>query len=283
MNGAQTTGVVHKAGRDQASNVVVLAKVIVVDDKSLIPIVVSGNNTQNSIVSWDRRSNDSVQIRLRKELLSHGVTYVHRRDSTHNSTKFMFAEHIGQMLCAFGGDLQTAIRAKADIFESDNTYGRVFPTDISIGHIFAVQCLGWAYDLVKQDLKSRFARGGMTEIQQKQLNLLNFPASKQFMVALVGSLREEIADARVATAQAFELKPEAITGGGGVATDAWVNVLRAILPTVVESLPAGADEYQVVRSSDHLATVVSRTKGVVAGAEALKDGFAGMRALLKPA
>jgi hypothetical protein len=63
------------------------------------------------------------------------------------------------MLCAFSGDLQTAIRAKADIFESDATYNKVFPGSLSIGHIFAVQTLGSAYDSIKKELKSKSDSG----------------------------------------------------------------------------------------------------------------------------
>ena len=59
------------------------------------------------------------------------------------------------MLCAFGGNLQTAIRAKADIFEVDITYNDVFPGTLGIGHVFGIQALGWAYDRVKQDTESK--------------------------------------------------------------------------------------------------------------------------------
>ena len=62
VNGAQTTGAVHAAGRDHAKNTSVLARVIVVDDHTMIPKIVAANNTQNAIVAWDRRSNDAVQI-----------------------------------------------------------------------------------------------------------------------------------------------------------------------------------------------------------------------------
>jgi hypothetical protein len=197
VNGAQTTGAIHAAGADNAKNVSVLARVITVDDPTLIPYIVAGNNTQNSIVAWDRRSNDPVQIRIKQEFQGRGVEYVHRRDSTRKPATSLFADQVGQMLCAFSGDLQTAIRAKADIFESDVTYNKVFPSSLSIGHIFAVQTLGWAYDRVKQELKAKSDLGNTTEIEQRQLRLLDYPASKQFLICVVGSLREEIAGTKV--------------------------------------------------------------------------------------
>src|SRR5213075_41316 len=101
-----------------------------------------------------------------------GVDYVHRRDSTRKPATSLFADQVGQMLCAYSGDLQTAIRAKADIFESDVTYNRVFPQTLSIGHIFLVQTLGWAHDRIKKELKAKSDSGHMTEIEQRQLRLL---------------------------------------------------------------------------------------------------------------
>jgi len=56
--------------RPRAKNVSVLARIIVVDNEAMIPAIVAGNNTQNSIVAWDRRSNDPVQIRIKQEFES---------------------------------------------------------------------------------------------------------------------------------------------------------------------------------------------------------------------
>ena len=114
VNGAQTTGAIHAAGREHANNVSVVARVIAVDDRTMIPRIVVANNTQNAIVAWDRRSNDAVQVRLGKEFGTKGIEYVHRRDNAKKPANPIYADLVGQMLCAFGGNLQTAIRAKAD-------------------------------------------------------------------------------------------------------------------------------------------------------------------------
>lgn len=157
---------------------------------------------------------------------------------------------------------------------------KVFPVWISIGHIFAVQTLGWAYDRVKQELKAKSASGGMTEVEEKQLRLLDFPASKQFLIRVVGDLREEIAGRQVSQPKSFEVKPEFIQVGGEVIIAAWVKVLKSILPTIVQGLPA--EEYQVVRSTEYTDTVSQRTKGIVAGAQILQSGFEDLRVMLKP-
>ena len=280
VNGAQTTGAIHAAGRDHAQKVSVVARVIVVDDHTMIPRIVAANNTQNAIVAWDRRSNDAVQIRLGEEFDTKGIKYVHRRDNARGSANSIFADQVGQMLCGFGGNLQTAIRAKADIFEIDATYNEVFPGTLGIGHVFGIQALGWAYDRVKQDLKTKAASESLTDLEQKQLRLLDYPASKQFVIRVMGDLREEISGRSIPHPQEFSLKDEAITADCAEAIAAWRKVINAVLPTIVQDLPA--EDYQVVRSSDHTKSVVARVRGIVAGASVLHQSFEDLRGLLKP-
>jgi hypothetical protein len=279
VNGAQTTGAIHAAGPAHAKNVCVLARIITVDNPAMISAIVAGNNTQNSIVAWDRRSNDAVQKRIKQEFQSRGVEYIHRRDSARKAATSLFADQIGQMLCAFSGDLQTAIRAKADIFESDVTYSKVFPQSLSVTHIYAIQTLGWAYDALKQELKAKSESGGMTEIEQKQLRLLDFPASKQFLIFVVGGLREEIAGCKVTEPRGFELTANSIKTDNKEPVDAWLKVLKSILPIIVSNLPA--EEYQVVRSTEHTETVIKGAKAVLAGVAIVQTTFEDLRKLLK--
>ena len=246
----------------------------------MIPRIVAANNTQNAIVAWDRRSNDAVQIRLGQEFGTKGIQYVHRRDNARKPANSIFADQVGQMLCAFGGNLQTAIRAKADIFEVDTTYNDVFPGTLGIGHVFGIQTLGWAYDKVKQELKTKAASGSMTDLEQRQLRLLDYPASKQFLIRVMGDLREEISGRRIPHPQEFALKDEAITADGTKAIEAWLKVINAVLPTIVQNLPA--EDYQVVRSTDHTKYVVERVQGIVAGASELQTNFEDLRGLLQP-
>jgi hypothetical protein len=280
VNGAQTTGALHAAGTEHAKNVSVLARVITVDKPEMIRTIVTGNNTQNSIAAWDRRSNDPIQIRIKNEFDGKGVTYVHRRDASRHTATSIFADQVGQMLCAFGGDLQTAIRAKAEIFESDVAYMKVFPSTISIGHIFAIQTLGWAYDKIKSELKTKSDKGKSTKIEQDQLRLLDFSASKQFLVSVVGRVREEVAGKKVTDFRQFEIKPEAITITNNAAVAAWEAVLKSVVPIIATNLPA--EEYEVVRSSEHTETVAIRTKGVVAGVGIIQNNFKMLQSLLSP-
>ena len=279
VNGAQTTGAIHAAGRERASNVSVVARVIVVDDEKMIPKIVTANNTQNAIVAWDRRSNNAVQVRLREEFGAKGIEYVHRRDDTRKTANSIFADQAGQMLCAFGGNLQTAIRAKAAIFEEDTIYNDVFPSTLGIGHVFGIQTLGRAYDKIKQDLKTKAASASLTSMEQGQLKLLEFPASKQFLIRVMGDLREEISGRSMSHPRDFALKDEAITADGTEAIEAWRKAINAVLPTIVRNLPV--EEYQVVRSTDHTKVVVERVQGIIAGASELQPNFEDLRGLLR--
>ncbi len=120
----------------------------------------------------------------------------------------------------------------------------------------------------------------MTDIDQRELRLLDYPASKQFLISVIGELREEIAGKKVSEPKALELKQEFITVDGKEAISAWVKVLKSILPIMVQSLPA--EEYQVVRSTEHMQAVAKTTKGVVAGLQIMQSSFDDIRKLLKP-
>jgi hypothetical protein len=278
VNGAQTTGSLFAAGALHASHVSVLARVIKVSDDKLIAKIVAGNNTQNSIVAWDRRSNDSLQIRIKGEFAARGISYVHRRDSSRQSSSSIFAEQIGQMLCAFGGDLQTAIRAKAEIFESDATYAKVFPNSITIEHMYAVQTLGWAYDEVKSALRAKLNSNLATQIEQAQFQLIDFPASKQFVLAVFSLLREEIAGRPISDVPTFRFRQDKVVSNPQAATAAWASALSFLLPLMVSNLPALP--YEVVRSSAHLATVATQVRGVTAGLLTFQNPFASIRTFL---
>jgi hypothetical protein len=95
---------------------------------------------------------------------------------------------------------------------------------------------------------------------------------------VAGDLREEIAGAKVSTPQSFELKGDVITTNGDAAVQAWIKVLKSILPSIVQNLPA--EEYQVVRSTEHTQTVSQRIRGIVAGADILQSSFKDLRDLL---
>jgi hypothetical protein len=129
---------------------------------------------------------------------------------------------------------------------------------------------------LKRDLKNK---AKLTDIEQKQVRLLDFPASKQFLICVAGALREEIAGAKVSEPKAFEVRDQLITAQPDLTVDAWVKVLKSILPIVVQVLPA--EEYQVVRSTEHTDSVAKKTKGLIAGLQIIQSSFDDLRHILK--
>jgi hypothetical protein len=151
---------------------------------------------------------------------------------------------------------------------------------MSIGHVFAIQTLSWAYDRFKGALKLKADKEELTDIETRQLKLLDYPASKQFLICIVGDLREEIAGQKIPDPRSFELNQHYISPDPQRVIDAWIEVLQAILPNMVQNLPKQADEYQVVRSTEHTQTVAKATKGIVA-VPVLQSSFNSLRQMLK--
>ena len=108
---------------------------------------------------------------------------------------------------------------------------------------------------------------------------MDYPASKQFLVRVMGDLREEISGKNMPNPRDFALKDEAITSNAAKAIAAWSEVIGALLPTIVQDLPA--EEYQVIRSNDHTNHVVVRVRGIVAGATVLHPSFEGPQSPLE--
>lgn len=106
------------------------------------------------------------------------------------------------------------------------------------------------------------------------------PHQSQFLIRVVGDLREEIAGTKVAKSQALEIREEFIAADAERAISAWITALRAILPIIVQGLPG--EEYQVVRSTELTNAVSERAKGIVAGASILQESFQDLRKLLRP-
>jgi lysylphosphatidylglycerol synthetase-like protein (DUF2156 family) len=67
-------------------------------------------------------------------------------------------------ICIAAFQQLAAFKSKADIFELEATYARIFPATVGVGHIFAVQTLAWAYDKIKNDLNWELLSKNMTNV-----------------------------------------------------------------------------------------------------------------------
>jgi hypothetical protein len=145
INGAQTTGVLGKAPRDQASECRVPCRFIMCSDSNTVEEIIENNNTQNAIKAFDIRSNDPIQRRLQTEFTTANIIYMHRRQGAQRlGESAIQAETLAPYLAAFHGKFQIAIRQRRTIFEDRSTYGEVFPQQISAKHVLLIQALSVA-------------------------------------------------------------------------------------------------------------------------------------------
>jgi hypothetical protein len=144
--------------------------------------------------------------------------------------------------------------------------------------MYCVQTLGWAYDEVKSALRTKLNANSATQIEQLQFQLIDFPASKQFVLAVFSHLREEIAGRPIPHIPAFRFRQDKVISNPQPATSAWVSALSFLLPLMASNLPA--QPYEVVRSNSHLATVGTQVRGLTAGLLALQKPFAAIQAFL---
>ena len=132
INGAQTTGVLGRAPREQAAACRVPCRFVKCNDPDMVDEVIENNNTQNAIKAFDIRSNDPVQRRLFTEFASVNIVYLHRRQGAKRlSVSAIQAEALAPFLAGFHGKFQIAIRQRRTIFEDRSTYDEVFPKQLS--------------------------------------------------------------------------------------------------------------------------------------------------------
>ena len=111
INGAQTTGVLGQVGSENIREVRVPCRIVQCTDQDLIADIISFNNTQNEMKSFDLRSRDVVQKRLRLELDEFAVPYVHRRSASRRlGLSAIHASIVAPALAAFHNEFQVAIR-----------------------------------------------------------------------------------------------------------------------------------------------------------------------------
>lgn len=148
VNGAQTTGSIHRAGKAAAENAFVVCRIIETQDPGLITEITKWNNTQNAVNSLDRRSKDTAQIRLSNEFSKYDIRYQFRRE-TGSLRGELWSEPVGQMLAAFHGRYTLATRSKGDIMRSDEHYNNVFNSALTAEHAYLVVCFNKAIERVK--------------------------------------------------------------------------------------------------------------------------------------
>ena len=235
INGAQTTGALgdalsQKGIADDSS--AVLLRLVQCRNDDVVDNIVRCNNTQNTITSEDRWSKDPEQARLAGEFQAYGIPYVYRRSSSSLALPSRYSlkiAHLGKMLCAFHGDVQTAFRNSSNIFDKDTVYRGIFPQGISASHCILVYTLSKAIDNVKLEFKKLVSADKATKAQKGQYRLMHYSASKHFLLYIAGRMAEDVLGQGISD-------PFSLIAGQNAdrdsLIDAWATFIKGILPSV---------------------------------------------------
>jgi AIPR protein len=252
INGAQTTGVLGNAPREQAASCRLPCRFIKCSDPDVVNDIIENNNTQNAIKAFDIRSNDTVQRRLQTEFTSAGIVYLHRRQGAQRlSTSAIQAEALAPFLAAFHGKFQIAIRQRRTIFEDRSTYDDVFPKQISGHHVLLVQSLSVALNNYKLRLVAGEKGSTLNEPEIALHDFLKFSTAKLFIIGVLGRIASQIAGQAIPDLFAWRI-------GTSYFKDTWRTTLVSRWEPLVESLAplvvsqVEGDAKDVVRSTKDL-------------------------------
>jgi hypothetical protein len=269
INGAQTSGALSETSESATIESKVLIRIVECNSQKLIDKIIRYNNTQNEIKPADRRSNDSIQRRLRADFSEYGVTYVHRRSATRTPRNAITAAAVARALCAFHGDAQTAYRNAKEIFNDDAMYQRVFPGGIRVEHVFLVHTLSAAINKVKTELKRKVSDESATQLEEMEYEVLKYSGSKHFLFYIIGALAEEIMNRRVSDLHEWKCRPEIISGDNVSMVNSWAVALSTLLPHMTNIVGRhGKDaSYDVPRSAELSKQVAGELKALIASLE----------------
>lgn len=255
VNGAQTTGSFGEANNAEGARV--LARFIRCKSKALVNKIIKYNNTQNEIRPSDTRANEHVQNKLKAEFEELELVYAMRRTGGKMQYGAILSSVVGVSLAAFHGDTQLAARNSADIFVDDETYGRVFRSDLTARHVVVVLALSSAIDKLKAYLKGRVDADQAAPTESQMYESLRYSMSKHFIMSLFGRLAPEIVGTKLPSLYRLELKKQDGNSMQSVES-AWYEVLRLVLPFVGNQIASLGDPYDVTRDVAKVNTVASQ-------------------------
>jgi hypothetical protein len=168
VNGCQTT-VSLAQNPDAARNTKVLVRFIAASSE-ILDNVITFNNSQNPIRTWDIASQNKTQKRLKKELASLGCPYIYmtRRGDRPKEDLKKFREKgklrqikidiLGQYAAAFRGTPVLGYKQKALIFSTH--HDTVFPPDIRVEEVVLIWNFG---EVCREVVRLRIAKGSDQE------------------------------------------------------------------------------------------------------------------------
>ncbi|MBV6513495.1 MAG: hypothetical protein FMNOHCHN_03030 [Ignavibacteriaceae bacterium] len=184
INGAQTTGVIGSVDVSiDLDKLKVLARIIECSDIDTISEIVKFNNTQNSITTWDKYSNDEQQKRIQKEFNALSHSYSLKRGF--NSESLLGIEVVAQPIIALEGFFVEANSGKNDVFENEKLYHIAF-FEKKARHILYAYIISKTIDEIRNSLKEKKSTGKIIKIEENQLLLLRNLRFKYFLISVIG-------------------------------------------------------------------------------------------------
>ena len=199
INGAQTTGSISMVDENKKENLEkmkVLCRVIKCNNTNLIPAIVKANNTQNEITSWDRYSNDPIQVSLRDKFAMYGKEYSLKRGFDDVSDGIGIYT-IAQPVLAFEGNYTEANRGINNIFNQNYLYKSVFE-EKNARHLLLIYSLAKAVDEVKYEIKEMASsKDVLKDDETIQVSLFRNLKFKMFFIAVIAECLEIIVDFKI--------------------------------------------------------------------------------------
>jgi hypothetical protein len=145
VNGAQTTGSIGKIEKFESTGYVPI-RFIKCQKKKIIDDIRKYNNSQNSLIPADFRSNDQIQKIILDEFAKiEGANYNGKRGDVEDLIKpdpyLISADLAAQSLAAFHGEANIAYNQRAKIWRNDVLYQQFFKKDTTAKHIIFTSSL----------------------------------------------------------------------------------------------------------------------------------------------
>jgi len=192
VNGAQTTGAVGQVA--VTSDGCLPIRFVTSDKREIWQNIILYNNSQNEIHSYDFRSNDEVQKRLREEFKSIPDTkYAGRRggaeDIVRRDPNLLNTEKVAIALIAFHGDPTLTYHKKREIWADEN-YGRYYNNDLTAKHLVFTYALYLAIENKKEELGADVSN--LTALQLEEYEFFKKRGGMRLYLAAIGQSMEEI-------------------------------------------------------------------------------------------
>ncbi|MDH5782586.1 MAG: AIPR family protein [Candidatus Bathyarchaeota archaeon] len=197
VNGAQTTGAVGSI--EIPSEGFVPARFVASDKREIWQEIILFNNSQNRIFSYDFRSNDEIQKRLRNEFDTIlGTDYTGRRGGAEDIVKrnpnLIGTEKAGISLVAFHGNPHLTYHKKSQIWYDEN-YGKYYNSELTAKHLVFTYSLYVAIQNKKDELRDDLEN--LTGLQEEEYKFFRKRGGMRLYLSAIGQCMEEILNQKI--------------------------------------------------------------------------------------